>query len=480
MMAIQRWLAANMVFGLLAGAVPTAAAERPPNVVLILTDNQSAWTLGCYGNPDIRTPHIDRLAREGMLFERCFSSNAVCSPTRATLLTGLIPSQHGVHSYLTAGGAQMGPRAYPTIAEFRSLPEILAEVGYTCGLVGKWHLGDNLHPQEGFTCWVTMPHGHTRTFYDADVVEAGKVRQEPRYLTDFWTDHALKFIGENKGRPFFLLLAYNGPYGLGESMLEPARNRHAEYYADKELASFPREKMHPWLRGNKKLLNNIEAMRRYAAEVSAIDDGVGRIIAALKEHNLDRHTLIIFTADQGLAAGHGGFWGMGDHTRTLTAFDPMIHVPLIYRHPGHIPTGQRSSNLVSNYDFLPTMLDYLNIDNPLPPGEGRVRALPGRSYSTTLCGKHQAWDNTVFFEYEITRAVRTDEWKYVQRFPSGPNELYHLPADPGERRNLFDQPAQAAIQQDLRDRLNDFFNTYIDPQYDLTRGGRSKAARRSH
>src|SRR5215210_5502652 len=149
---------------------------RPLNVVLILTDNQGAWTLGCYGNPDIRTPNIDRLAREGMLFENCFSSNAVCSPTRATLLTGLIPSQHGVHSYLSAGAPQIGPHAYSTIAEFRTLPKILSESGYTCGLSGKWHLGDNLKPQEGFTSWVTMPHGHTQTFYNADVIEDGKVR----------------------------------------------------------------------------------------------------------------------------------------------------------------------------------------------------------------------------------------------------------------------------------------------------------------
>jgi arylsulfatase A-like enzyme len=476
MKAFERGLALVVVLVLCAGAAKANAGRRLPNIVLILTDNQGAWTLGCYGNPDIRTPHIDRLAREGMLFERCYSSNAVCSPTRATLLTGLIPSQHGVHSYLTAGGAQMGPSAYSTIAEFRTLPEILAEAGYVCGLSGKWHLGDNRQPQEGITYWVTMPHGHTRTFYNADVIEGGKVRKEPGYLTDFWTDRGVKFIGENKDKPFFLFLAYNGPYGLGESMLEPARNRHAEYYADKELKSFPREQMDPRLAGNKKLFNNVEAMRRYAAEVSGVDDGVGRILAALEANKIDDETLVIFTADQGLAGGQSGFWGMGDHTRPLAAFDWTTHVPLIYHHPGHIGAGKRLDILISNYDFLPTILDYLGLKEKTPQ---RPR-LPGRSYSGPLNGKDDARDDAVYFEFENTRAVRTSEWKYIGRFPDGPNELYDLKHDPGERNNIVDRPAHAAQQNELRGQLDEYFNRFADPKYDLRRGGRSKAARRTN
>jgi len=135
-----------------------AAATRLPNVVFILTDNQGAWTLGCYGNPDIRTPHVDRLAAAGLRFTRALSSNPVCSPTRATYLTGLIPSQHGVHSYL--GGekpnAQVGPEAYCVIREFPSLPSCCARrLRLRTG--GKWHLGANLTPQEGFRDWITMP-----------------------------------------------------------------------------------------------------------------------------------------------------------------------------------------------------------------------------------------------------------------------------------------------------------------------------------
>lgn len=447
-----------------------AAAPRRPNVVLILTDNHGAWTLGCYGNPDIRTPHLDQLAKQGTLFTRCYSSNAVCSPTRATLLTGLLPSQHGVHSYLGAKEAQMGPKAYCTIREFRSLPKILSEAGYVCGLSGKWHLGGNATPQEGFTSWITTPHGHTTTFYNADVIENGTVRKEPTYLTDFWTEHGSTFIERNKDRPFFLYLAYNGPYGLGNSLLNPARNRHAAYYADKELKSFPRVPAHPWLFNNKNYLNNIQAIRRYAAEVSGIDDGVGRILETLARHKLDEKTLVLFTADQGLAGGHGGFWGMGDHTRPLTAYDWTMHVPLIYRHPGRIPAGQRSDLLVSNYDVLPTVLDYLGLRDQTPT----MPSLPGRAYADVLRGKSLTWDEPVFFEFDNVRAVRTTGWKYIHRFPAGPDELYDLAADPGETKNLHGRPEHAARQQELHQHLETFFKRYADPKYDLRRGGTSK------
>jgi len=197
-----------------------------------MTDNHGAWSLGCYGNPEIKTPHLDKFAAEGTLFTRCYANNAVCSPTRATFLTGLMPCQHGVHRYLGARGAQIGPRAYNTLEEFDTLPSLLADAGYVCGLSGKWHLGGNLHPQEGFSFWTTKPHGHSRGFYDQEVIENGEIRIEPTYLTKYWTDRGIEFIEQNKDRPFFLFLAYNGPYGLGGAMREPIRNRFKDVYAD--------------------------------------------------------------------------------------------------------------------------------------------------------------------------------------------------------------------------------------------------------
>lgn len=453
---------------------PACAAADPPNVVFILTDNQAAWTLGCYGNPDIATPNIDRLAREGARFRHCYSSNAVCSPTRATLLTGLIPSQHGVHSYLRAIDAQMGPEAYSTIEEFRTLPEILSAAGYECGLVGKWHLGDNAHPQDGFTSWVTMPTGHTDAFYDVKIIDGGKLRREPKHLTQFWTDRAVEFLGKKRDRPFFLYLAYNGPYGLGGSMLKPLDTPHAADYADEELPSFPRAPRHPWQHGHQQFNNNVTAMRRYAAEISNVDDGVGRVMQALDELGLAENTLVVFTADQGLSAGQNGLWAMGDHTRPLTAFDPMIHTPLIYRQQGRIPAGTTSDALVSNYDFLPTMLDYLGMKGKTPTEP----PLPGHSYAAALAGKDIPGDDEIFFEYENTRAIRTNKWKYIDRFPDGPTELYDLENDPEERENLADEPQHAKTQAELDARLKAFFDKYVDPQYDLSQGGRSKAGRR--
>ncbi len=476
-------LASNRFLGFLSaiglclglGSMPRASAEDSrPNVVLIMTDNHGAWTLGCYGNKDIKTPNIDRLADEGTLFTRAFASNPVCSPTRATFLTGLIPSQHGVHCYLTAGRLQVGPEARSTLDQVTSLPEILKDAGYACGLVGKWHLGDNLHPQEGFDdYWITMPHGGTSTFYNAPIIEDGKIRQEPKYLTDFWTDHAVRFIEQEKHKhqPFFLFLAYNGPYSLGGLLLKDSQNRHAAYYANKELPSFPREPAHPWQHNNREFINNPTSIRRVAAEVSGVDDGVGRVMQTLKRNGLDENTLVIFVADQGWVGGHGGFFGMGDHTRPTTARDGMMHIPMIWRHPKKIAAHHRSDLMVSNYDLLPTLLNYLELSDKLP---AKPKS-PGRDFSAALAGRNiPEWDNRVFYEFETLRCIRTEDWKYIHRHPNGPQELYDLKHDKAEFNNLANQPQHAEKRDELKRQLGDFFDRHAEPKYNLWKAGGSQ------
>lgn len=449
-----------------------AADTKPTNVVFILTDNQGAWTLGCYGNPDIQTPHIDKMANEGIRFTRAFSSNPVCSPTRATFLTGLLPSQHGVHSFLDPR-FMMGPQAYNTLEEFMSLGEILRDAGYTCGLSGKWHLGANLTPSEGFSFWITKPDGHTVEFYDQDIIENGAVRKEAGYTTDLWTRNGVRFIEQNKDRPFFLYLAYNGPYNLGGLMSKPARNRWVETYKDKPFPSFPRDRMHPWQSNNKQFHNTQVAIERTAAETSGVDDGVGEIMATLKRLELDENTLVVYAADQGWMGGQNGLWGMGDHTRPIGAHELMMQIPLLFRQPGKIPAAAVSDNIVSNYDFLPTVLNYLKLGDRMPKAP---RSL-GRDFSAVLRGEAMPWKNEMVYEMESCRAIRTDDWKYVARFPAGPYELYDMTNDPQERMNLYGQPGTESKREELAGRLTSIFNEYADPQYDVWNGGRSKARR---
>jgi len=183
-----------------------------------------------------------------------------------------------------------------------------------------------------------MQRGSTSSFYSDPIIEDEKIRPVPEYMTDFWTKHGVKFIEQNKDsdKPFFLYLAYNGPYCLSDLLLRPAKNRHAKYYADKYLPSFPRDTMHPWQYNNKKYHNNIVSIRRVAAEVSGVDDGVGTILDTLKKNGLDENTLVVFAGDQGWMGGQNGFFGMGDHTRPIAAHDLMMQIPFIFRQPGSV------------------------------------------------------------------------------------------------------------------------------------------------
>lgn len=469
---IRAQICASLLFVLVLAHLRGFADDRP-NVVFILTDNQGAWTLGCYGNSDIKTPHIDRLANEGIRFTRALSSNPVCSPTRATFLTGLIPSQHGVHCFLDPK-YMMGPQAYNTLREFRSIGEILADQGYVCGLSGKWHLGDNINPSEGFTSWITKPDGSTREFYDQDIIENGKVSKVAEYTTDLWTRRGCQFIETNRDKPFFLFLAYNGPYVLGQMMSASSRNRHVETYRNHHFKSFPVDAMHPWQHANKQFHNQQIAMERTACEVSGVDDGVGQVMSTLQRLGLDEKTLVVYASDQGWMGGQNGIWGMGDHTRPIGAHELMMQIPFIFRQPGTILPGRTSDVLISNYDFLPTILGQLDI----PENFANQPTSPGRDFSPILRGEvFEDREQAIFYEMETTRAIRTNRWKYVARFPEGPFELYDMIVDPQERFNLYGQPGLDTETQALATRLDRFFARYADPQYDLWKGGRSKAKR---
>jgi len=468
--------------------VPAGAAERP-NLLLIVTDNQSASLLGAYGNTEIRTPNIDRLARQGMLFERAYAASGVCSPSRASLLTGLMPSQHGVHNGLPQ---RIGVPGWSGIEEFRTLPQTLSDAGYEAALVGKWHLGVSDTPQVGFEHWVTFLGGHTSSFVDAEIFDNGRsynVEELGEHLTDFWTRRAVEFLRAREStRPFFLMLSYNGPYMLPPTVNEPPTNRFATTYEGVSL-SMPQEPVHPYLRAWAKqnsfempgvvggtwgwaaidALNNRRAMLNVAAEMSMVDDGIGRVLAELENLGLDENTLVVFTSDQGSAFGQQGLWGNSSWGSPPPAYNSHMQVPLIFRDPGRIDAGKRRDMMIAQVDLLPTVLDYLGL------ADKEIADSPGRSFAPALKGESIEWKDEVFFEYITTRVVQTGKWKYTKRFADGPMELYDMENDPGETTNLAGDESRAAIAADLDARLERFFATYADPEFDVWKGGTGKA-----
>ena len=449
-----------------------------PNVVFILTDDQGPWAAGCYGNPEIRTPNIDRLAATGVRFDNFFCSSPVCSPARASLLTGKIPSQHGVHDWIRDGN--MPPDAVSYLQGQRTYTEILAQHGYRLGLSGKWHLGDSLTPQAGFTHWFVHQQGGG-PYNDAPMVAGGRAVTAPGYVSDVITDDALRFIDRSGDAPFYLGVHYTAPHSPWEGHPQDI----VDSYDDCPFRSCPQEPMHPWATSlTRNSLGNREKLKGYFAAVTAMDLNVGRILDRLEERGLRQDTLIVFTSDNGFSCGHHGFWGKGNGTFPLNMYENSVKVPMIMSHPARLPQGTSAGAMMSQYDFMPTLLDYLRIDEARGTHESE---LPGTSFVPVLEGQAEEAreDIVVYDEYGPVRMIRTREWKYVHRYPYGAHELYDLTADPDERNNLIDERLRRPVVDELRDRLTRWFDRYVDPLLDGTRfpvsgsGHRDRIGRRT-
>jgi len=303
--------------------------------IVLIPDNQPADLLGCYGNDEIRTPNLDRLARQGMQFNNAYCPNGMCSPCRASVLTGLMPSQHGIHTWLDDRVMDRWPAGWNAIGEYVTLPRILKDNGYRTALIGKYHVGVPFEPQNGFEHWITFPYGHTRSFWDNTIIENGRQYAYPGHTVDCFTDKAIEYIESHDpaaGQPFFLFLTYNAPYGHWPAIQGPARNRFARLYDNCPMNTVPREGLsaEAILRYDLKkdqsgggidysaelaTPNDLTSLRNYYSQMSMVDDGVGRVMAALQTAGLEEDTLVIYTCDHGFSLGHNGFWG---HRREYT------------------------------------------------------------------------------------------------------------------------------------------------------------------
>ncbi len=433
-----------------------------PNVLFILSDDQGAWALGCAGNSEIQTPNLDRLARTGTRMERFFCTSPVCSPARASLLTGMIPSQHGVHDWIREGN--WGDNTTEYLAGLPAYTETLARRGYNCGISGKWHMGDSATPQKSFSHWYVHQSGGG-PYYGAPMIRDGKLIHEPGYVTDAITDDALAFLSAQGGddSPFHLWVTYTAPHS-------PWIGQHPEafvqQYKDCPFDTCPREPEHPWSRRKSVPLETwespVESLRGYFAAVTAMDKQIGRLLDHLESVGLREHTFIAFLSDNGYNCGHHGIWGKGNGTFPLNMYDTSVLVPAIFSHPGRVQQGSVSEALVSGYDWAPTVLDYVGL------GSEADAALPGRSFAPVLEGRPAEGREqvVVYDEYGPVRMVRTAEWKYVHRYPYGPHELYDLLNDPSERHNVVEDTATGGIVEEMKARLEDWFVQYTDPARD--------------
>ena len=438
--------------------------ERP-NIIFILTDDQGPWAAGCYGNREMRTPNIDRIAATGLRFDNFFCASPVCSPSRASFLTGQMPSRHGVHDWIRGGN--YGADAATYLDGQPAYTDLLAQAGWTCGISGKWHLGNSALPQHGFSHWFVHEKGGGE-YNDAPMIRNGELFNAPGYVTNVITDDALDFIDRHAGdaAPFYLSVHYTAPHSPWTGHPQDI----VDSYDDCPFDSCPQEEMHPWANWlSRQCLGNREMLKGYFAAVTAMDLDVGRILDRLERHAIRDDTLVVFTSDNGFSCGHHGFWGKGNGTWPLNMYENSVKVPFLASHPRRIPQGQATGRMCSAIDFMPTLLDYAGVDVPDAPHGGR----PGRSFAGLLQGGDApARDRVVIYdEFGATRMIRTAEWKYVHRYPAPgipafPNELYDLVNDPDERANRADDPAEQPRIRELRGLLEEWFAEHASADKD--------------
>lgn len=464
---------------------------KNPNILFVMADDMGYWSMGCAGNKEVQTPNLDRLAEEGMYFPEYFCTSPVCSPARASVLCGKMPSGHGVLDWISKGHinyedvasdlrkAHQDPRAPWEYAwskqqlegdeairymeGLRTYTDILAEHGYICGLAGKWHLGDAGCPQHGFSYWEPLAMGGDNYFYPV-VLRDGKFDMlRHTYITNYITDKALDFLrNRDTEKPFYLSVHYTAPHSPWE------RNQHPEefydLYQDCPFVETPNVPPHKWGHAYSQEERR-KRLQGYYAAVTAMDSDIGKLVGYLKKEGLWDDTIVIFTADNGMSMGHHGIFGKGNGTFPLNMYDTAVRVPMIVTYPKGIRGGCVAKGLYSHYDLMPTIAGLM--------GEAPEEGCPGRSFQEIFQGEVPDGRDAVvvYDEYGPVRMIRTEEYKYIHRYPYGENEFYDLKADPGEESNLAlsKDPAVRKTIAALRSRMEQWFVQYSDPDKDGTK-----------
>lgn len=445
------------------------------NVVMIVSDDQATWGTGFGGNPEIITPATDALAGDGVVFENSYCTSPVCSPARSSLLTGMMPTQTGVFDWIASDNVS----GRPYLRRGTTFTEVLSDVGFDCGISGKWHLGNSLRPQAGFEHWyVHQQDGGP--YFGAPMVRNGETRIEPGYVTTAIADDAISFLERcDDERRFFLAVHFTAPHA-------PWVDQHPSdllaLYEDCEFVSCPQEPTHEWFNGYRSshgepapvhplmaaaARNPRPHLQGLFASITGMDREIGRILATLDRLGLRDTTLVVLTSDNGFNAGHHGIWGKGNGTHPQNMYDTSVKVPLVMSQPGVTTGGLVSDRLVSACDIRPTLMAALGVADPDGadlPGVSLVPDLTGSRSGGSAPGRPESV--VVCDEYGPVRMIRTQQWKYVHRYADeaadGPTELYDLRDDPEERTNRTTDPSLADIVAEMKDRLEQWFAGLTD------------------
>ena len=443
--------------------------NNTPNILFIMSDDHAAHAISCCGSVINRTPHIDRIGNEGVRFNNCFCTNSICTPSRATILTGLYSHKNEVRTLRdTLDGSQW------------TFPKVLQAMGYQTAVVGKWHLGHGgAADPTGFDYWNVLPG--QGLYHNPEMIEMGEKQVREGYVTDIITDDCLKWLeARDPARPFCLLCHHKAPHRPWEPDA-----RHADMFADTDIPEPPtlqddyadraeaariatmrvgRDFTETDLKCAIPTELSEEEFRRWAYQryikdylrvVASIDDNVGRLLDYLDAEKLAKDTIVVYTSDQGFFLGDHGWYDK------RFMYEESLRMPLLVRYPREIRPGTTEDRLVINTDFAPTFVQYAQAETPLDR--------QGRSLVPLLQGDApDDWRQALYYHYSMREAqhnvaphygIRTERYKLVYYYDAeaAPTEweLFDLEKDPLEICSVYGRAQYAQVTADLKEQLRE-------------------------
>ena len=461
-----------LCFGLtlVVGSSSAQEKESRPNILYIMSDDHAAHAISAYGSKVNKTPNIDRIGEEGMILENCFATNALCAPSRATILTGKYSHLNGVRTHHDP----------PFDSTQITYPKVLQQAGYETAVVGKWHLKSD---PVGFNYWCIFPG--QGAYHNPPMIENGTNIKNTGYATDLVTDYSIKFLeNRDKSKPFLLISQHKAPHRPWQP-----DEKHAHLYDDVEIPTPETydddytSRATPASRAKMRIEDLVKTdtkgvppaglspkeekdwkyqrfMKDYLRCIASVDDNVGRLVDYLKQHDLLDNTIVIYTSDQGF------FLGDHDFFDKRFMYEESLRMPFLVRYPKEIKAGTRSSAIVTNLDFAPTFLDFAGLSKP--------DVMQGRSFRAVLDGKTpEDWQTSMYYHFhEYPDAdhlcprhygIRDERYKLIHYyFPTDEWEMFDLEKDPNEMKSVYGLPEYADKQAELKKELQDMRAKYKD------------------